>query len=356
MEKITALLKAFDELQKLQSPLFLSGLCKHLEPVESEKVQFNRAEVTKLVAGNVSQNSIGTARSLESYTVTELTPPLFSPHASVPATAMYESLVDENKYSISRSGIQRALVAVAREQMKSQMEISRAIEKQISEVIQTGEISLAQQINSKSTISYSLPAGGSLVPANRWNAAGADILGDIETICEHIQRNGSVTPMMIILGKSAWGALRNSDVIKDRMKEIHSLENSLVYKRNPNTSSVYHGDISAGSYQLEMFTYIENYQLANGNFLPYIDDKNAVIMALDSDIEVAYGGIPSLVTLDPQQRELAGLTMVGTTIARQSLPFYSIDDLGQSVIAGVKSRPLVIPKNINAFGVIKAIA
>lgn len=356
MEKITALMQAYDSLTKTQSPKFLTGLVTQLPAVEATKVAFNRAEPTKLVATDVALGTIGTARSKESYTVTELTPPLYSPHSTVSAVDMYDSLLDENKYSISRSGLQRSLIAIAREQLKNKLEIDRAVEKQVGEVLQTGTISLATQIDGKSTIDYSMPAAGKITPSTRWNASGADILADLEAACQHIQRSGSVTPSILIVGRLAWNALRNNDVFQKRLNEIHSLETSLVYRKNPDTSAVYHGTIVAGSYQLEIWSYTDTYQLANGTHTPYINDKRAVILSMDNDINVAYAGVPALSELDPQQRELSGLTAVGVTVARQSIPFYSIDSLGSSVTAGVRSRPLVIARNISSFSSIDAIA
>ena len=356
MADITALMQAFDALKKMRAPKFLSGLVTHRPPVESTKVQFNRSAETKLVATDVALGAIGTARAKESYTINELTPPLYAPNSSVSAIDNYAALIDEHHFNVARSGVQRALISISREQMRNQLEIDRAIEKQISEVLTTGAITLATAIDGKNTIDYSMPAAAKITPATRWNASGADILADIEAACTHVQRTGLVAPSVLIVGRLAWNALRNNDVFQKRLDERHSSENSIVYKKNPNTGAVYHGTLTAGQFQVEIWSYTDTYQLANGTHTPYIDEKKAIIMSLDNDIDVAYGGVPTLNTLDPQQRELTGLSAVGVTVARQSLPFYKIDELGASVVAGVRSRPLCVPRNNSSFAVINTIA
>lgn len=173
-------------------------------------------------------------------------------------------------------------------------DIERSHEKQASEVMMTGIIELVNGDNIDfGRQAYSLV---NLGVGNYWSVPTVDPTVALKNAGEVLRQKGKAQgdTYNVIMGENAFMAMKANPIFQSEHKLV---DISLGQIRMPQRNSVggtLHGQLSAGSYKFNVWTYIEGYEDENGNFIKYIDDKKIVVLPDNPNFIEASAKVPML--------------------------------------------------------------
>ncbi|RKZ46225.1 MAG: hypothetical protein DRQ58_09035 [Gammaproteobacteria bacterium] len=174
--------------------------------------------------------------------------------------------------------------------------INRAIELQRAQAVTSGIVQLVNGDN----IDYKRKAAsvGAVVASGNWTASTGDPAKDIEVGCNFLREEGlsSVSNVHCILGQDAFSAFMNNDAIKEKadFRRISRLELGMPQFDNV-TGLVFHGQLGTADYKVNIWTYNEFYEAANGDKTKYIDADKMILIPEDFKGTTAYAGTPLIV-------------------------------------------------------------
>lgn len=232
---------------------------------------------------------------------------------------------------------------------KIKNKILRAIERQRSQVLQTGIVTL----KNGDSIDYKRLAESMkvLTSTATWdNADTATPLKDLETGMKFLREKGlsGGTSINAVLGSKALQNLMATKEVKEQAdwKNIKRME--LNMPQFDNTSGlVYHGQLATGDYLINLWTYNETYtDPVSKETVPYIEENNVVMVAEDFKGKTAFAGVPAIL----------GDNVSGQYVAPVEGEFYIRDVIDQVKMTWdfiISSAPLAIPVSIDRIYTIK---
>lgn len=184
--------------------------------------------------------------------------------------------------------------------------IDRAYEVQCSQVFETGVVSL----NAGTNIDFKRKAASLVANAagNTWATGTVSPYKNIEAGCNFIRTKGKSqgTVYNCIMGSSAFEDFMNNTIVKER-NDLQNINLDSIRKPQRVSDATLHGEISAGSYKVRIWTYNEYYDDASADNNPYINPKKVIILPENPRFKFMYAGIPQLLG-DNGAKEGAGLS------------------------------------------------
>jgi len=247
----------------------------------------------------------------------------------------------------------RATVRSGRGSVKLQNKIKRAIELMASQVFQTGTVTCKDE-NGVSIVSIDFDAKNNHFKnaAVTWGSDGStgNPLTDLEGLAHEIRTHGRVDPNVLVFGRTSWQRFTlNSKVEKAINRDGNGLGQLAPAKRGK--GATFQGFIWIGSYRFEMWTYTGGcVDPQSGDWGPYIDDNNVVMLAQDARLDLTFGGIPKIVETEGRVLQFLPRRIVdeGTQLDLITSAWVSPD--GETLTVQLASRPLTIPTEIDSFG------
>ena len=186
--------------------------------------------------------------------------------------------------------------------------IDRAYEVQCKQVLELGVVTLKTGEN----IDFKRKAA-SLVANAAGNTWATGTVSPYETIaagCSFIRTKGKSvgTTMNLILGSEAFNDFMSNTIVKER-NDMQNISLDAIREPQRVSDATLHGQITAGSYKLNVWTYNEFYDDATGDNIPYINPKLAIILPEKPNFKFMYSGMPQLLGAGTTN-EGAGLTGV----------------------------------------------
>lgn len=236
--------------------------------------------------------------------------------------------------------------------------IRRAIELQASQVLQTGKVTLTDLNGAAAyALDYKPKATHFPTAAVAWNAASADPLGDLKSLCDVIRNDGQARADQVIMGSDAIDAfLANEDVQKvfdNRRIDMGMI--SPVPNRGQDAAQ-YRGTIDVGSYKLDLWTYGGVYKDPQTNAITeFLDPAKVIVRASNGRLDGTFGAIPNIGEMlgtSPRGQIIPELPPRMSSVA-QGVDFHInawLDERGEALFAGLGTRPLMIPTAIDTFG------
>lgn len=340
------MVKAFEKRKKPTN--FLSNFFKpvQLDGIVAE-IQGQDIKATYSV-----DNQIGTGgrRHEFSYHETkEIIVPEYNDFTTISEKDVFKKEFGDTPYSVPATTVVDKVTK--RQGLFSDMQ-RRAEEKQASDAFFLGKIVLANG----DEIEFRKKDTHNITPANKWTVSTHNPLTDIEKACQLCIDDGkiSASEFNLILESSGLNALLNNPLFRenaDLTKNIKRADISMPVEKTP--GAMYHGQFSAGAYVVNLWTYNEKYEIPKGygfanegTSVPYIPAGRGVILPMNPEFERYYGAINNT---NYQQPGIIGGTL--TLVKTEQLP-YAYDTVfnGSGVTyAGVKSRPLHVPVNVDSF-------
>lgn len=212
--------------------------------------------------------------------------------------------------------------------------IERAYELQCAQVLETGIVTMKNGVNIdfKRKADSKIDFGGGSYWANNINpfdqlAQGAKFLREVG------KSQGPV--FNVIMGGGAHSdLLKNTEFLKRQNLFNLNLDQVAPPQRTAVGSS-YHGQISVGSYRLNMWTYPQTYDNASNVATPYLDDANVIMIPENPRFKLSFAATPQL--LMPGATPKMGAYVFGEYI----------DQRGKSHIMDVESAGLAIPTAVD---------
>ena len=171
---------------------------------------------------------------------------------------------------------------------------------------------------------------------NKWNATGADILGDLAAMSEDLRKNGLPATEVLVGRNVVKIILKDASVLEllnNRRVEIGKWAPHTIY---PEATLLC--NLSCYGTDLDIISYLGTYENDKGQNVDFIDPNAVIVLAPGCGV-TNYGMISQI---DYGQASF-------TDYVEKEVPLYEVKDQTRSVI--LKSAPLLQPKNLSPFRV-----
>ena len=240
---------------------------------------------------------------------------------------------------------------IAEKLRELQDKIERAYEVQASEVFSTGIVQLTNGDN----IDFKRKAASlvALAAAARWSAGTSDPYTDLKNGANFLRTIGKSRGGVInaIFGELALDSflgnatvIARADVRNFKLDDIHAPQRDSV-------GGVLHGRVSAGSYEINIWTYPEFRDVA-GVSTPYVDDKEVIMLPMAPKFTLGFGSVPK-VFRDPRNAEFP--EFISQTRGAFNIGNY-IDPRADKHVFDMKSAGVAIPTAVDQIYTVKVLA
>lgn len=340
----------FDNRKK--PTMFLTNLFKPKQ-LDGIKVELQGRTVAGYYSVDVKLGTGGRYNSLDEYEKKDFTVPEYNDIASLSEEDVFKAQFGQTEYDKTA----KILESINDGQIIFSEKQRRSEEKQASDGLFNGKIVLAGgnkiEFNKKATHSIS-------VASAKWNTASSkptSVLNEAIALC---LKDGkiSASEWNLIFDEKGFDAfIKNTDV-KEGSNWNNSIKRTDINMPEADTEgAMFHGRISVGSYIVNVWTYPEKYTVPVGfNFAKegeecgYIPDGCALLVPMNPQFVRYYGAINNVNA--PTQPSIGGVKL--DLVKNEQLP-YAYDVVADGSVTtkyGVKSRPLLIPANIDCFATI----
>ena len=290
---------------------------------------------------------------IDEFTTKEFTPPAYGEAFPLDVCELLNRMAGVDPYTAAYTEYAGQLVAMMAKGFRLiDDKISRAVELQASQILQTGILTLTNKTgDTVYELDYKPKATHFPTVGTAWSdTANATPLNDIEDLAGVIRTDGKVDSDILIFGKTALrNFLRNDDVQKvldNRRIDIGSIRPEMR-----DSGATFYGFVWAGTYRFEMWAYDEEYKdPQTGNPVKYIEDDKVVVMSSRTRLDMTSARVPLPLGPDPR---VAGL-MPGRMSSREGnfdvTPNVYTTPNGKQIMGELESRPLLIPVQIDGFG------
>ena len=235
--------------------------------------------------------------------------------------------------------------------------IRRANELQAAQVLLEGKATFRDEKGQTLyTLNYNPLATHFPTAAVAWDQAGADILGDIESLADVVRTDGLVTPNRIVFGSKAFAAAMANEAFMKRFDIRNANFGSIQPPQMQGNGGTYHGQIVIGSYTYEVWTYDGAYKdPETGVLTPYMAANKVLVMSTQSRLDAAFGAVPNIGELlgsSTREQLLPELPprLSSSTEAFDIFLNAWMDERKENLFAGAASRPVFIPTALDSFG------
>jgi hypothetical protein len=249
---------------------------------------------TEKIAVDVERGTEGNRNQFTRSTEKIFIPPFYREYFDATQLSLYDRLFGSEAID---AGIFNAFLEQVADKLRMlQDKIERSYELQCSQVLETGIVTLnaATNIDFKRKTASKVDLGA----GNYWAAANVDPSTSIEAGCNFLRQVGKAQggTYNMIMGSSALVDLISNEKIQKRADiKNFSLDSVLAPQRNSVGASL-HGQISAGSYRVNLWAYPEFYDNTSGVSTPYVNPKKAILLPEAPKFVLGFAAVPQLVT------------------------------------------------------------
>lgn len=340
-------------LQEAEAPMFLSGF------FQSPPRNFHNTEFVEIdiIRGDedvaiVIQDISAGARQNESnlYTNKRFTPPVYDEEGTITAYNLLKRQAGANPFEDPNFGA-NAFMESTRIFRKLERKIRRAVERQSSQVLQTGVLTLPDdQGNVLYSLDFKPKASHFPTVGNDWGGGSETPLADLDALAVQIRRDGKKTPNRLIFGRLAFEDFINDTQVQARLDNRRMFV-AEIRPQARGEGATFQGFVWIQNYLFEMWTYDGFFKdPQTGNPTPYVTDDLVIMMSEDSRLDLTFGSIPMVA--QPESRAMSFLppriSDGGVGIDLTTNAWITPDNRHLKVSAG--TRPLTIPTAIDTFG------
>lgn len=243
------------------------------------------------VAADVLRGTEGNRNNFSRSTEKIFVPPYYREFFDSTQLSLYDRMfASDSVDSVTFS----AFVAQVADKMKMITDkIERRYELQCAQVLETGIVTLVNGVNIDfKRKAASLVSETGIPWTTGTNSPYTSLALGAKFIREKGKSQGGV--LNAILGETALNAFFTNTIVKERsdIKDFN-LDQLNTPQRNA-VGGTLHGIISAGSYQIRLWTYPEVYD-ASGVSTPYINPKKVIMLPDGFDAKLAFAAVPQLI-------------------------------------------------------------
>lgn len=342
----------FDKRRK--PSMLLANLFK-VKKLKTNKVEIQGRVVDSIYSVDVKLGTGGRRQTLSEHETQEFTIPEYNDLVVISEDDMFKAQFGETVYEQKAANV--ANMINDRQIVLSDMQ-RRAEEKQASDALFFGSITLAGggKINFKKKATHDIQV------ATKWNAAGATPLKDIEAACKVCVDDAllAATEFNLWLEDSGLTALLANEEFRanaDINKGIKRTDINIPLEATP--GGLFHGRVTVGSNIVNIWTYNEKYTIPKGyNFenegakVGYIPTGRALIVPVETNFKRYYAAINNV---NAPSGALGGAKLELVETEQMAYAYDELNDGSAVTKAGVKSRPLCVPVDIDSFATLKGL-
>lgn len=311
-----------------------------LSPTLEVSIEVQRGD--ELVAVDVFRGDDGNRNQWTKSSEKIFIPPYYREGFDATKLQLYDRLYAAQ--SINDAIFAKLINDVVNKQIQLKNKIERAIEIQCKQVLETGIILNA---GTNTSIDYKRKAASIVDPGagNYW-ANAINPFDQIEAGCVFLRTVGKaqVGTFNLILGNTAKADLYKNTTFLARQNLFNLKLDDMRPPQKEAVGAAFHGQMSAGSYLVNVWTYPEYYKDANGVMQPYIDNKLGILLPEVTDFQTAFGAVPQVV-------EPGAMPIMGDFVFTDY-----VDVPKRAHMYDVESCPLAIPTAIDQIYTLKCVA
>lgn len=301
---------------------------------------------TEKIAVDVTRGTEGNRNKFDKSTEKIFVPPYYREFFDLTELDVYDNLLQSAMVAPAMFG--RFIKTVAEKSQVMADAIDRAYEKQCWDVLQTGIVTL----NKGTNIDFKRKAGSivniSGISGRAWtvaNNATTTPYADLEAACTFARTEGKTSASVFnaIFGTEALASFLSLPQVQSRndIKNI-TLDTISTPQRNA-AGGVLHGELTAGSYRIRIWSYPEYYDNASGVSTQYVDSKNVIVVPENPAFLLSYAAVPQLI--EPGQMPKKGKFIFDN---------YK-DERNTNHIFDVKSAGVAIPVGVDQIYTMKVL-
>lgn len=317
-------------------------------PSEQSYVKYLSIQVERdyeLISSDVLRGTEGNRNTFSKSQEDVFLPPYYREFFDATEIDLYDRLFGST--AIDMGIYSQLTAAVARRLNMLRNKIERRYELQCAQILQTGTVTV---VNGDS-INFNRKAA-SIVAYSAGNDFAIDTVNPytvLENGCNFLRQSGKApgSTFNAIMGQSAWDAFLQNDIVINRNKLMAWPLDQLTAATRGATGYSYHGQVDAGSYRVNIFTYPEFYDtVSNGTRTSnaYIDTKKVIMLPETPRFKLGFAAVPQLLrsgTGMMEDMELAPLQASPYVVADY------IDPRNTTHIFDIKSAGVAIPTAVD---------
>lgn len=247
----------------------------------------------ELIAVDVLRGSDGNRNDFSKSTEKRWIPPYFREYWDYTSLNMYDRLWGSTEISdkqfaeVINSGVSKT--------KRLQDKIERTYEKQRADILETGIMTMNQGVGQ---INFKRKAASLVSSAGDYFVGNANPFAPFQRGAYFLRTVGKAYggTFNAILGEEAQVALFANAAFLARQNYFNmQLDNIQAPQRN-SEGAAFLGQITAGTYRVNLWAYPEVYQDSTGTFVPYMDPKKVVMIPENPDFRMVYAAVPQLLT------------------------------------------------------------
>lgn len=226
--------------------------------------------------------------------------------------------------------------------------IRRAIEIQCSQVLRLGTLNLPDASGALVAIADFQPkvTHAMVGVTNDWDLlSGTTRLADVQGAADTIKKDSGLKVDRLYAGGKAMASLLADPAVLQQTAATGTKIGQQVPPRE-SAYGIYHGVISVGNHQLELWTSDQFYINAAGSAVNYLGDWEVIVASSQARLDLAFGDIPNEFP-DPRVAGLGIGRLSGGSMDLITNAWVSPN--GRNIMGSVEARPLAIPVAIDGF-------
>lgn len=261
------------------------------ETVMAKEISIQVRRGTEYVAVDVERGTNGNRNTFSKTTEKSIVPPFYWEYLTCNEHKLYDVAIGMQH----ETAFTQLTNELADDMVVLRDKIERAAELQCAQVLMDGIVTLDADTN----IDYKRKAGSLVdLSATPWDDNSNNPLDHLKDGAEWLRKNGKAQggTFNVIMSDDVYSAFQANTNVTNRADIRRFSMDELSTPQKNAVGGVFHGEVSAGSYRFNIWTYPEYYQDSNGVLQPYIHDKKFVILPLKPNFKLSYGLVPQLIT------------------------------------------------------------
>ena len=289
----------------------------------------------------------------DEFTSKEFEPPAYGEAFPLNVNDLVDRMAGTDPFSAA--GIEYAAAMVSKMARGFKLvddKISRAVELQASQILQTGILTLTNSDgDTVYTLDFKPKATHFPTTGTSWSTiATADPLADLESLANVIRSDGKIDPDMLIMGATALNNFLDNAKVQARLDNrrisIGEIRPSMV-----DSGATFYDHIWVGSYRFEIWTYPDTFaDPQTGNPTKYVADDKVIMLSSRTRLDMTSARVPLPVAPDPRVAGLLPGRMSSREASFDVTPNVYATPNGKQIMGELESRPLLIPVQIDGFG------
>lgn len=234
--------------------------------------------------------------------------------------------------------------------------ITRAVELQASQILQTGILTLLDDEGATVyTLDFKPKSTHFPTAAIDWPDTNYDPIADLRALANVIRADGQVNPNRLIFGEVALtNFIANTNV--QTLLDNRRMELGTINPRFATSGATFYGNVWIGSYMFEMWTYPATYKHPQtGVVTKYVTDDKVIMTSSTTRLDITSAVVPLPLGPDPRVAGLLPGRLTSIDNDFDVTPNIYATPNGKQIMGELESRPLLIPVQIDGYGCLNTI-